>query len=315
LLIAGECHRFDEPENQPGIFNGEHMDIISLYNVIAAWVGWPLAFAVFILVASWGYWILKYRINLLQDNKKFLEDKLNDAKNYAPDIVASRLIERHKQLSEVVELLNADVEKNKTEVKLKQEELEQTRREMEFLAEQLNTAYTLLYGELPRNPIISHTVLRHFLLDVQLFSSIYVPLEQRGDLLGKDLDAANKQGPFRLEAEASMHHCHLYIFTASGAEIGAVSNPFRGPEFDQIDSNDYIVTLEILLSKMKADSSLGLPEYKLPVSTKIISVSEINPKAENSISWFLEIPLTTDDVRSNEQVRNELAEHLWENLP
>lgn len=291
------------------------MDIISLYKVIAAWAEWPLAFAVFLLVVSWGYWILSNRINLLQDNKKFLEDKLNDAKNYAPDIVASRLIERHKQQSEVIELLNGDSEKNKVEIKRKQEELEQTRREMEFLAEQLNTAHNLLYGEFPREPIISHIVLRHFLLDIQLFSSIYVPLMPMLDLFERGVDIVNKQVPFRLEAEASMHHIRLIIFTASGEQIGIVLNPFNDPGFDQIDHNDYIVTLEIMLSKMRFASPRRMPEYKLPVSTKIISVSEINPETENSISWFLEIPLTPDDVRNNEELRIELAEHLWKNFP
>ncbi len=89
---------------------------MDLYNIVAQWAGWPIVVATMLLGGGYAYTILNKHIDILTQEKDFLEKQLQEAKQFAPDLVLQRLRDRHKDLSEEIERLM--VEKNLDKEKL-----------------------------------------------------------------------------------------------------------------------------------------------------------------------------------------------------
>lgn len=79
-------------------------------------------------------------IQLLKEKNKFLSERLDEAKNHTPDKLAKNLSERIHLLTDELERLSKDREKNKIEIKEKEEKLRETRNEMDILKEQIEEA-------------------------------------------------------------------------------------------------------------------------------------------------------------------------------
>ena len=117
---------------------------MDLYNVIASWIGWPLVAALFIVLGGYGYWVLNKRIEALQQHINFLQEKNKELENYKPDVLAKRLADRHKLLTEEIERMNIDAEANKTLLELKEKELSEIRTDIAMLQLEISSADDIL---------------------------------------------------------------------------------------------------------------------------------------------------------------------------
>lgn len=79
-------------------------------------------------------------IELLREKTKSLEDQLKDAKESSPDVLAERYSKRVKLLTEELERLSADQDKNEVAIHEKEIQLENARDELLQLEEQLERA-------------------------------------------------------------------------------------------------------------------------------------------------------------------------------
>jgi hypothetical protein len=264
------------------------MDLYTLYSNLSSWLGWPITFLVILGVSAWGYFVLNNRISLLKEQNNYLEMKLRDAESFRPDIVAIKLAERHKQQADVIEILNQDNIRNMEEIKKREEELEQTRAEMQVLATQLDEAISSLYGEYPRGGKIQPVIQKDFIKNLENGFPLIVPIDRGKEVNFRD---ENITGPLRLVMDAGMGQRYLYLETSNGKGIGEVFNPY---DDDNIYKLDYLETLLSLLVNEEAREALV---YLLPDTAKVISAQSFANYP--NIGWNLIIPITLDAARKN----------------
>jgi hypothetical protein len=113
---------------------------MDLYQIIAAWTGWPFVVAVLLLAGGYGYWVMQTSQQTLQKQNDWLKQQLDNAKENTPDLLAQRLATRHRELSLELERLAADHEASQGLVHAKQTELDKVRYEITVLNTQLEKA-------------------------------------------------------------------------------------------------------------------------------------------------------------------------------
>jgi hypothetical protein len=79
-------------------------------------------------------------IQLLKEKNTFLNEQLDEAKKHTPERLAKNLSVRIHLLTDELERLSKDREKNKIEIEVKEEKLRQARNEMDLLKEQIEEA-------------------------------------------------------------------------------------------------------------------------------------------------------------------------------
>jgi hypothetical protein len=102
------------------------MDIYSLITQIANWVGWPIITGALLLSGGYAFWVLNQRIEALKEKNDWLEARVKDAEAYSPSALVERLAERHKILSDQLEILQAEYKSEKQ----KNESLEAEKNDM-----------------------------------------------------------------------------------------------------------------------------------------------------------------------------------------
>ena len=267
------------------------MDILSLYEKISNWLGWPITFIVFLGITAWGYWLLNNRLSQVKEHNNILEKELEELQNYRPDIVATRLAERHKQLTDVVELLNDDLQKNREEIKRKEIELEQTREEINVLLDQLEKANIALRGEFPRGGKISTIVFKYLVQGAQIHSALYVPLRTISEVFDGWEVLVNRDVPYKLIIEGAMSKLHIGVETSKGGLVAEVINPF---DESDIYDKDFKETLFSVIFKFRQAHNAGLPSFAMPEDARIVPATNIENQHESD--WFLVIPITLNDI-------------------
>jgi len=118
---------------------------VELYNVIASWAGWPTVLAILLVAVGFGAWILQNRIALLQDKNEWQADQIDQLKLYSPDVLAQRLAERLRLVSQELERLNADHASSRETIQVKEGELREVTTQIDSLKDQLAKAQVLLH--------------------------------------------------------------------------------------------------------------------------------------------------------------------------
>ena len=80
----------------------------------------------------------------MKEGRDLLQTKLNEAKNYTPDVLVERLATRHKLLSEELGRLDTDHQTSQELIRIKEAELAKVRVEIDILSKQLVKAQDLL---------------------------------------------------------------------------------------------------------------------------------------------------------------------------
>jgi len=83
-----------------------------------------------LLGGGYVYTVLNKHIDVLTQEKEFLEKQLQEAKQYSPDLVLQRLKERHKDLSEEIERLMAEKNLDRERISRLKEEKSKVTQEM-----------------------------------------------------------------------------------------------------------------------------------------------------------------------------------------
>jgi len=268
------------------------MDILVLYQEISSWIGWPITFVIYLGITLGGYWLLNNRISQLKEHNDFLSNQLEESKNFRPDVVATRLAERHKQLTDVIELLNADLQKNKEEIQSRETELKQTKDEIGALSEQLEKAYLALNDEIPREGKLSAVTYQYLVQSAQIHSALFIPLRPMSELFDAGESFLNIDVPFKLTTDNSMFQIHICVETSKGQFIAEIINPFDA--FD-VYNNDFKVTLLEVIAKFIENNDTGFPSFKIPDNSRIVPIPK-NIENLNELDWFLIIPMTTKDI-------------------
>lgn len=212
---------------------------MEIYDNIASWTGWPPIVSVLILLIGFGIWTFNNHISLLKQQIEFLNSRLKDIQQFTPDVLASRLAERHKLLTEEVNILNAEREQNERKIEQLNTQLSETRAEAEILSVQLRNAQAILYDfELPREGKFKQEIADDITKTIEHFSAIFIPVNIWGDA-GYDLDLIQKTGPYRIKVDyPGMFKMYLVVSNSNNQEMGLVTNPYLG-----YYEKDYYVTL------------------------------------------------------------------------
>jgi len=117
---------------------------MELYNTIAGWMGWPAIVAFLLLAGGYGYWVIHARSELLEEKNAWLKAQLTTLKERSPDLLAQRLTDRSRLLSEELKKLNADHEASQESIRNKEAELDEVRDQIDNLKGQLAKAQDLL---------------------------------------------------------------------------------------------------------------------------------------------------------------------------
>lgn len=119
------------------------MDFTQL-KILAETVGWPAVVVILLIIGFIGSFVFTHRISAKDDliaakdeRISYLETRLKDAENFAPDILVKKLGERHASLTKELEVLDAANEKNVQLLHEKQQELEASRVEIKSLQDDL----------------------------------------------------------------------------------------------------------------------------------------------------------------------------------
>lgn len=117
---------------------------MELYSIVASWAGWPVIVAFLLLASLYAYFILQNRIDLLKEENDRLERRVDELREYSPDILAQRLSERSRKLSEELEKLSADHEASQKLIKSKEAELIEVKAQITNLKSQIEKAQEFL---------------------------------------------------------------------------------------------------------------------------------------------------------------------------
>lgn len=112
--------------------------------------------ALLILSAGYGYFVLRNRIELLKDKNRWLEQQLEATKEFRLDVVAQRLADRLRVLSEELERLNADHEASQESSRQKESELALVTGEIDDLKSQMESAEEILRVVSDRQLVCPH---------------------------------------------------------------------------------------------------------------------------------------------------------------
>lgn len=210
------------------------------YNTIASWTGWPPIVAFLIIIFGFGTWMFRQHNSILKQQIEFLNSKINDFQQYAPDVLASRLAERHRLLTEEVNKLSEEKEQHEKNIEQLNTQLSETRAEAEMLNAQLQHAQEILIDfELPREGKLKREIAYDILRTVEHFSAIFIPVSVWGDAAGHKRDLIEKTGPYKIRVDyPGMFKMYLVVLNDNNQEIGIVTNPYLG-----YYEKDYYVTL------------------------------------------------------------------------
>lgn len=114
------------------------------YTTLASWTGWPAIVAVLLLAGGYAYSVLHSRLELLKEKNEWLEKQATMLKECSPDVLAQRLANRLRILSEELERLNADQIASETSIRKKEAELAEVKAQIDHLKDQIAKAQDLL---------------------------------------------------------------------------------------------------------------------------------------------------------------------------
>jgi rubrerythrin len=117
---------------------------MDLYNTLAGWADWPAVVALLLLIGAFGYWMLNKHIELLKEKIMGLENEIANLKQNTPDVLAQRMANRHKLLTEELERLHLDHKASQEAFEAKKAELEDLGSEINYFGWQLSEAQDLL---------------------------------------------------------------------------------------------------------------------------------------------------------------------------
>jgi DNA repair exonuclease SbcCD ATPase subunit len=117
---------------------------MDLYNTISSWVGWPVVVALLILGGSYAYFVFQNRLDFLKDKNEWLDKQVDELKKFTPDVLAQRLSERLRILTEELERLSVDHKTNQEVIQKKETELNEVKGEIFDLQYQIQRAEDLL---------------------------------------------------------------------------------------------------------------------------------------------------------------------------
>ena len=117
---------------------------MELYESIANWAGWPALVAILVLAGSYAYFVIQSRLELLKEKTEWLEQQLEVANEFRPDVLAQRLAERLRILTQELERLNEDHEASAQSIREKQTDLASVEGEIQNLTTELASAQEIL---------------------------------------------------------------------------------------------------------------------------------------------------------------------------
>lgn len=117
---------------------------MDLYNTIAGWTGWPAIVAILLLASGYAYWVMHSHSELLKEKNEWLQSQLTNLREFAPDVLAQRLADRSRLLSEELERLKTYHEASQESIRNKEAEVNEVRAQIAILQDQLLKAQDLL---------------------------------------------------------------------------------------------------------------------------------------------------------------------------
>lgn len=213
------------------------------YNVIASWSGWPPIATFLLVLGGIGIWFYQQRIEFLKDEIGSLSRKLQDCLNFTPDVVAQRLVAKHKIYIQEIESLTQEKEQDEERILELNQKLSKTQDEAKNLQIQFDGVQEILTDmQFPREGKVRTSIKSDILKTMQDQSAIYFPLRfQPGS--NKTLKQIVEFKPFILQVDfPGMFKMYLNIYDNNCDFIGQVENPY----LEIYDKDYYVTLLEIL---------------------------------------------------------------------
>ncbi len=113
-------------------------------ETIINWIGWPAVSAILFLIGTIVFFHVRNRLKLLKDRIEWFEQQNESTKDYRPDVLAQRLGERLRILSQEIVKLEAEQQVRALVIQQKEVEISQVKAEIEDLADKLLTAKDIL---------------------------------------------------------------------------------------------------------------------------------------------------------------------------
>lgn len=217
---------------------------MDIYSSIASWSGWPPIVALLLVIGAFGTFFFQKHIDILKEEIELLERELRECRNFAPDVLAQRLAERHKLLQNELEALAQDKERDAQRSAELEQELLKTREEAQNIRRQLDSVQEILADmDLPRDGKIKPHIAEDILETVFDQSCIYIPVRLGREPKEETSDHIKNRKPFKIEVIfPGMFQMYLGVYDNENYPVGYVESPYR-----EIYNKDYFVTLlEIL---------------------------------------------------------------------
>lgn len=253
---------------------------MDLYSTIAAWSGWPPVVALLLVIGGFGAYFFQKHTDILKEKNNLLERELRERRNYAPDILAQRLAERHKLLQNELEVLAQDKEQDDQKRAELESELLKTRQETENMRIQLAEVQDILEDiELPRDGKIKPQLAQDILAPVATQSCIFIPVRLQQKLNDQVIEQFRKNYPLKIEViYPGMFKLYLVISDNKNTVVGYVKSPYWG-----IYDKDYFVTLLEILKHVPCKKSDQRAEFESVSSTFLLTsefhaISPVDPE-------------------------------------
>lgn len=253
---------------------------MDFYTAIASWSGWPPVVALLLVIGGFGAFFFQKHIDILKEKNELLERELQERRNYAPDILAQRLAERHKLLQNELVVLAQDKEQDDQKRVELERELLKTRQDAEKMRRQLADVQEILEDmELPRDGKIRPHLAQDILASVASQSCIFIPVRLQRELNDQVIEQFRKNCPFKIEIiYPGMFKLYLRICDNENTLIGFIESPYW-----EIYYKDYFVTLLEILKHVPSEKSDQKAEFESESSTFLLTsefhaISPIDPE-------------------------------------
>lgn len=269
-----------------------------LLNSIASWIGWMPVALVLLLAIIIGVWFYKERANLsneriegLKENLNRVEKELENCKNSSPDIVANRILKKHRLAQEALEELNIENENKEIEIDKLKIEIEETRREAKNYFSLLELAQSTL-GDLatPRDGQLNSIIINNIYSKIINQGFIFIPFRTYSDNSEHEIAKIRNGNPYRLDLiNPGMSQQYLFVFDKENNLIGEVIN-----EYLHAYARDYHETLLKFLRLSETNSFTsyqpGGGEVSQSVLMKTSEFHDISPVDGNI--FYIRVPMS-----------------------
>ena len=247
------------------------------YADLANWVGWPPVVGFLLIIGSIGIWLYESRLKLKNEKIEFLEGKLKDSENQAPEILIKKLVEMRENLKKELDHMNGPSEHDGKKIKELQEKLDRVNSELASQQEIINQAQYLLEDTvLPRGGKYREEIASDIQNTIGNQKCIYLPVEIE-NMSEEVLAEIKKNQPYKLDVIfPGMNKMLMLVTDKMDDRVGFLSNPYIGLYF-----KDYYVTLlrflhEIPYEHIGRDSTSEGDVMLFPQSI-FHAISPINP--------------------------------------